>query len=136
MLALADADLSDDANVAALEQYLDIDGLIDWMLIHQYMSNYDGPCCFEGEQPAGHPQTSGGRPIPLLCVGHGVLAVDGRRRGQRRDRRRRARLPRLRPPAGQRGVSGAVRCARESAAHRRRRPHPRRDRGPLRGARR
>ncbi|MCK6521750.1 CotH kinase family protein [Myxococcota bacterium] len=53
MLALADADLSDDANVAALEQYLDIDGLIDWMLIHQYMSNYDGPCCFEGNNQRG-----------------------------------------------------------------------------------
>lgn len=53
MLALADADLSDDANVAALEQYLDVDDLIDWMLIHQYMSNHDGPCCAEGNNQRG-----------------------------------------------------------------------------------
>ncbi|GDX82857.1 hypothetical protein LBMAG42_46680 [Deltaproteobacteria bacterium] len=53
MIALADADLSDDDAVTALSEYLDIDDLIDWMLIHQYTTNRDGPCCFEGNNQRG-----------------------------------------------------------------------------------
>jgi hypothetical protein len=53
MIALADGDLSTDAGLAALEAYLDTDDLIDWMLIHQYTTNRDGPCCFEGNNQRG-----------------------------------------------------------------------------------
>lgn len=48
MLALADADLSTEEGLAAVEAMLDIDDLIDFMLIHQYTVNRDGPCCAEG----------------------------------------------------------------------------------------
>ena len=53
MIALADADLSTGEGLAALEAYLDVDDLIDWMLIHQYTTNRDGPCCFEGNNQRG-----------------------------------------------------------------------------------
>ncbi len=46
LLALADEDLSTDAGLAAVEAMLDLDDLIDYMLIHQYTVNRDGPCCF------------------------------------------------------------------------------------------
>ncbi len=47
LLARADDDLSTDAGLAAVEEMLDLDDLIDYMLIHQYTVNRDGPCCFE-----------------------------------------------------------------------------------------
>ncbi len=47
LLTLADADLTDDAKVAEVEGMLDFDDLIDYMLIHQYTVNRDGPCCFQ-----------------------------------------------------------------------------------------
>ena len=47
LLALADADLSVEAGRAAVERMLDFEDLIDYMLIHQYTVNVDGPCCFE-----------------------------------------------------------------------------------------
>ncbi len=53
MIALADGDLSADADAAELAQYLDVADLIDWMLIHQYTTNRDGPCCFEGNNQRG-----------------------------------------------------------------------------------
>lgn len=48
LLALADEDVSTAAGLAAVEAMLDIDDLIDFMLIHQYTVNRDGPCCAEG----------------------------------------------------------------------------------------
>ncbi len=51
MLVLAEADLS--AGYVALEAMLDIDDLIDYMLIHQYMVNRDGPCCAESNNMRG-----------------------------------------------------------------------------------
>lgn len=51
LLARADADLSTD--VSAVEDMLDLDALIDYMLIHQYMVNRDGPCCFESNNMRG-----------------------------------------------------------------------------------
>ena len=53
LLALADADLSRPANYAAVEAMLDLDDLIDYMLIHQYTVNRDGPCCFESNNMRG-----------------------------------------------------------------------------------
>jgi hypothetical protein len=53
MLALGDGDLTSAEGLAALEEYLDIADLIDWMLIHQYMTNQDGPCCFYGNNQRG-----------------------------------------------------------------------------------
>jgi hypothetical protein len=53
LLSLADADLSDDENLAAVESMLDLDDLIDYMLIHQYTVNRDGPCCFESNNMRG-----------------------------------------------------------------------------------
>lgn len=53
MLALADTDLSTPEAYAAMQRYLDVDDLIDWMLIHQYMTNRDGPCCASGNNQRG-----------------------------------------------------------------------------------
>ncbi len=52
-LALADQDLSVQANYDALVDDLDIDALIDYMLIHQYTTNMDGPCCFDSNNMRG-----------------------------------------------------------------------------------
>lgn len=52
-LALADQDLSVQANYDALCADLDLDALIDYMLIHQYMTNVDGPCCFDSNNMRG-----------------------------------------------------------------------------------
>ncbi|MFT5685202.1 MAG: hypothetical protein ACI8RZ_006151 [Myxococcota bacterium] len=43
MLALADTGLSDDAGLVAIQAYLNLEDLIDYMLIHQYTVNRDGP---------------------------------------------------------------------------------------------
>jgi hypothetical protein len=43
MQALADAGLSTPAQYAAIQQYIDIDSLIDYMLVQQYATNHDGP---------------------------------------------------------------------------------------------
>ncbi len=53
MLALADADLSDPVQYEALSEYLDMNALIDYMLIHQYTVNRDGPCCYESNNMRG-----------------------------------------------------------------------------------
>lgn len=53
MLALADDDLSTAEGYAAIEDYLDVDDLIDYMLIQQYTVNRDGPCCFESNNMRG-----------------------------------------------------------------------------------
>ena len=53
LLALADADLSLAENYAAIEAMLELDDLIDYMLIHQYTVNHDGPCCFESNNMRG-----------------------------------------------------------------------------------
>jgi hypothetical protein len=53
MLELADTDLSTPEGYAAMADYLDIDDLIDYMLIQQYMVNRDGPCCFESNNMRG-----------------------------------------------------------------------------------
>ena len=46
LLARAETDLSTAAGLASVAEMLDLDDLIDYMLIHQYMVNRDGPCCF------------------------------------------------------------------------------------------
>jgi hypothetical protein len=51
LLALADADLS--AGYDAIADMLDVDDLIDYMLIHQYTVNRDGPCCAESNNMRG-----------------------------------------------------------------------------------
>lgn len=43
LLSLADADLSVDASYQAVAEMIDVDDLIDYMLIHQYTANHDGP---------------------------------------------------------------------------------------------
>ncbi len=43
MQALANAGLSSPEAYAAIQEYADIDNLIDYMLIHQYATNHDGP---------------------------------------------------------------------------------------------
>jgi hypothetical protein len=53
LLALADEDLSTEKGYAAVAAMLDVDDLIDYMLIHQYMTNRDGPCCFEHNNMRG-----------------------------------------------------------------------------------
>lgn len=47
LLALADGDVASDAGYAAVREYLNVDDLIDYMLIHQYTTNRDGPCCYD-----------------------------------------------------------------------------------------
>lgn len=60
LLALADEDLSTDAGLAAVEAMLDLDDLIDYMLIHQYTVNRDGPCCFSHNNMRGIRRRSDG----------------------------------------------------------------------------
>ncbi len=61
-LALADADLNVQANYDALCADLDVDALIDYMLIHQYMTNMDGPCCFESNNMRGTRERADAQP--------------------------------------------------------------------------
>lgn len=53
LLALADADLSVDANYRAVAEMIDVDDLIDYMLIHQYTANRDGPELFSHNNMRG-----------------------------------------------------------------------------------
>jgi hypothetical protein len=53
MLALSDQDLTVDANYRALAEMIDIDDLIDYMLIHQYTVNRDGPELFNHNNMRG-----------------------------------------------------------------------------------
>ncbi len=53
LLALADQDVTDPAVWEAIQAVLDVDDLIDYMLIHQYTVNRDGPCCFEHNNMRG-----------------------------------------------------------------------------------
>jgi hypothetical protein len=43
MMAIANAGLESAESYAAIQQYLDIDDFIDYMLINQYATNHDGP---------------------------------------------------------------------------------------------
>lgn len=43
MMAIANAGVESDEAYAAIQQYLDIDDFIDYMLINQYATNHDGP---------------------------------------------------------------------------------------------
>lgn len=51
LLRRADEDLT--ASYDSIEAMLDVDDLIDYMLIHQYTVNRDGPCCFESNNMRG-----------------------------------------------------------------------------------
>jgi CotH kinase protein/Lamin Tail Domain/F5/8 type C domain len=53
LLALADLDLLDSANYDAVAAMIDLDDLIDYMLIHQYTTNRDGPEEFESNNMRG-----------------------------------------------------------------------------------
>lgn len=53
LLVRADADVSTPEGLAAVEALLDLDDLIDYMLIHQYTTNRDGPCCFSQNNMRG-----------------------------------------------------------------------------------
>jgi hypothetical protein len=53
MLALADQGLADDAGLAAIQGYLNLEDLIDYMLIHQYTVNRDGPEEYESNNMRG-----------------------------------------------------------------------------------
>ncbi len=60
LLALADQDVTDPHVYAAIEAMLDVDDLIDYMLIHQYTVNQDGPCCFSHNNMRGVRHRDGG----------------------------------------------------------------------------
>ncbi len=53
LLALSDEDLSQQAHYEAVEAMLDLTDLIDYMLIHQYTVNMDGPEVFESNNMRG-----------------------------------------------------------------------------------
>jgi hypothetical protein len=53
LLALADQDVTDPAVWGAIQAVLDVDDLIDYMLIHQYTVNRDGPCCYSHNNMRG-----------------------------------------------------------------------------------
>ncbi len=53
LLALTDQDVTDPAVWEAIQAVLDVEDLIDYMLIHQYTVNRDGPCCFEHNNMRG-----------------------------------------------------------------------------------
>ena len=60
LLALADQDVTDPAVWEAIVAVLDVDDLIDYMLIHQYTVNQDGPCCFSHNNMRGVRDREGG----------------------------------------------------------------------------
>ena len=53
MLALADTDLSTAAGYASIQGYLDLEDLVDYMLVHQYTVNKDGPEVFQSNNMRG-----------------------------------------------------------------------------------
>jgi hypothetical protein len=58
LLALADGDIS--ADMSAIEDVLDVDDLVDYMLIHQYTANRDGPELFNSNNMRGVRNREGG----------------------------------------------------------------------------
>ena len=60
MLALADAGLDDDAGWDAIQDILDVVDLVDYMLIHQYTVNLDGPEIFSSNNMRGVRNRDGG----------------------------------------------------------------------------
>ncbi|HJN75851.1 MAG TPA: CotH kinase family protein [Myxococcota bacterium] len=60
MLALADAGLGDDAGWEAINEVLDVVDLVDYMLIHQYTVNLDGPEIFSSNNMRGVRNRNGG----------------------------------------------------------------------------
>ena len=63
LLDRAEADLSDPAAYAAVEDMLDLDDLIDYMLINQYTVNRDGPCCAASNNMRGLRRRLDGEPF-------------------------------------------------------------------------
>ncbi len=61
LLALVDEDLTVAENYAAVEAMLNLDDLIDYMLIHQYTSNRDGPEEFSHNNMRGVRHRDGGQ---------------------------------------------------------------------------
>jgi hypothetical protein len=61
MMALADAGLESTEAYAAIQQYLDVDDLIDYMLLQQYATNHDGPDAMHNNMRAIRHRSAGGR---------------------------------------------------------------------------
>lgn len=66
MLARADAGLSDGAGLAAIQAYLNLEDLIDYMLIHQYTVNRDGPEEYESNNMRGIRRRAAGEQFRFL----------------------------------------------------------------------
>ena len=66
MQALADAGLSTPAQYAAIQQYIDIDSLIDYMLVQQYATNHDGPDNFSNNMRGLRKREPGGQFKPYV----------------------------------------------------------------------
>jgi len=60
MLALSDAGLDPEDLYVQIQDWLDLDDLIDYMLIHQYTVNMDGPEIFESNNMRGARQREAG----------------------------------------------------------------------------
>ena len=60
LLALADTDLSTDEGYAAVRAMLDVEDLVDYMLIHQYTANRDGPELYSSNNMRGLRHRDGG----------------------------------------------------------------------------
>ncbi len=60
LLALVDEDVTEPQVWAEIQAVLDLDDLIDYMLIHQYTVNQDGPCCFNHNNMRGVRSRQGG----------------------------------------------------------------------------
>ena len=67
MQELADSGLETPEKIAAMEEHMDLDNLIDYMLVHQYMGSRDGPEVFNSNNMRALRRSRGENPGQWQC---------------------------------------------------------------------
>lgn len=68
MQALASSGLDTPGKYAQIQRHIDVDNLIDYMLMHQYMGSRDGPEVFNSNNMRAIRRSRGGQPKPWIAM--------------------------------------------------------------------
>ncbi len=68
MQDLANSGLKTPEKYAAIQEHIDVDNLIDYMLMHQYMGSRDGPEVFNSNNMRAIRRTRGEMPLPWIAM--------------------------------------------------------------------
>ncbi len=68
MQDLANSGLETPEKWQAIQEHIDVDNLIDYMLMHQYMGSRDGPEVFNSNNMRAIRRTRGEAPLPWICL--------------------------------------------------------------------